>query len=105
MRASCVQPPCIMRVSHPPITPVRWHARTVSVRRAHLWTVEQKMTDAAVHTTTFDLNEWHHALHQVTGDMALRFNKATTDDLTRWAKMLRDIANGIGAAERPGRKA
>ena len=28
-----------------------------------------------------DLNEWHHTLHQVTGDMALRFNKATAADL------------------------
>ena len=27
-----------------------------------------------------DLNNWHHAIHQVTGDMALRFNKATVAD-------------------------
>jgi hypothetical protein len=30
-----------------------------------------------------DLNAWHHAIHQVTGDMALRFNRATPADLRR----------------------
>ena len=44
---------------------------------------------AARHT---DLNKWHHALHQVTGDMALRFNTAAAADLERWAKMLREVA-------------
>jgi hypothetical protein len=36
----------------------------------------------------FDLNIWHHAIHQVTGDMALRFNRATAADLESWAAML-----------------
>ena len=27
-----------------------------------------------------DLNTWHHAIHQITGGMALRFNKAAADD-------------------------
>ena len=42
--------------------------------------------------TVIDLNDWHHALHQVTGDMALKFNGATTADLARWAEALREIA-------------
>ena len=50
------------------------------------------MPSAAVSTGTFDLNRWHHAIHEVTGDMALRFNKATAADLERWAKMLRAVA-------------
>jgi hypothetical protein len=37
-----------------------------------------------------DLNSWQHAIHQVTGDTALRFNKATTADLNRWAKILQE---------------
>ena len=47
-----------------------------------------------------DLNKWHHAIHQVSGDMALRFNKATAADLKRWARILRDIANEMEAASR-----
>ena len=39
-----------------------------------------------------NLNKWHRALHQVTGDMALSFNKATAEDLNRWAEMLRTVA-------------
>lgn len=39
----------------------------------------------------YDLTKWHRALHQVTGDMALTFNRATADDLKRWAQMLRDV--------------
>jgi hypothetical protein len=39
-----------------------------------------------------DLNAWHHAIHQVTGDMALRFNRATPADLERWARMLRTVS-------------
>ena len=49
--------------------------------------------------TTIDLNSWHHTIHQVTGDMALRFNKATTADLDRWANMLRELANEIAARQ------
>ena len=39
-----------------------------------------------------DLNAWHHAIHQVTGDMALRFNRATADDLKRWSRALQQVA-------------
>jgi hypothetical protein len=39
-----------------------------------------------------DLNVWHHAIHQVTGDMALSFNTATRADLKRWASVLRSVA-------------
>jgi hypothetical protein len=46
---------------------------------------------------TIDLNRMHHAIHQVSGDMTLRFNKATTDDLARWAKALREIASEMEA--------
>ncbi len=42
-----------------------------------------------------DLNIWHHAIHQVTGDMARRFNTATPPDLQRWADMLRTVANDM----------
>jgi hypothetical protein len=39
-----------------------------------------------------DLNVWHHAIHQVTGDMAVRFNRATIKDLQRWICKLRAVA-------------
>jgi len=39
-----------------------------------------------------DLNTWHHGIHQVTGNMATRFNRATPADLEKWAKALRKIA-------------
>jgi hypothetical protein len=44
-------------------------------------------------SASVDLNAWHRATHQVTGDMAIRFNRATIDDLKRWAGMLRAIAD------------
>ena len=44
-----------------------------------------------------DLNAWHHAIHQVTGDMALRFNQATADDLERWSKVLQRVAKEMQA--------
>ena len=47
--------------------------------------------------TTIDLNAWHHAIHQVTGNMALRFNRATPADLERWAEMLRKVAEEMEA--------
>jgi hypothetical protein len=47
---------------------------------------------------TIDLNLWHHAIHRVTGDMALRFNRATPADLERWANMLRKVAEEMEAA-------
>jgi hypothetical protein len=49
-----------------------------------------------------DLNQWHHAIHQVTGEMALRFNKATAADLARWAGMLRAVATGMEAVSHRG---
>ena len=39
-----------------------------------------------------DLNFWHHAIHQITGDMALKFNRATPGDLERWARALQTVA-------------
>ena len=39
-----------------------------------------------------DLNKLHHAVHQVTGSMALRFNKAGAEDLRHWAEELHRIA-------------
>jgi hypothetical protein len=45
-----------------------------------------------------DLNKMHHAIHQVSGDMALRFNKATAEDLKRWAKMLRTLVRDMEEA-------
>lgn len=49
-----------------------------------------------------DLNLWHRALHQVTGAMALRFNRATPADLEQWAKMLRAVAEEMegGASDK-----
>jgi hypothetical protein len=44
-----------------------------------------------------DLNLWHHAIHQVSGGMALRFNRATPADLVKWAGMLRAIAGEMEA--------
>jgi hypothetical protein len=45
-----------------------------------------------------DLNKMHHAIHQVSGDMALRFYKATAADLIRWTKMLRELARDMEEA-------
>jgi hypothetical protein len=47
----------------------------------------------------FDLNRWHHAIHAVTGDMAIRFNSAGAADLRRWARMLRAVADEMDAPE------
>jgi hypothetical protein len=44
-----------------------------------------------------DLNAWHHAIHQVTGDMALRFNRATADDLKRWSRALQRVTKEMQA--------
>jgi len=63
------------------------------------------MTNAAASPATIDLNRWHHVIDQVTGDMALRFNKATAGDLERWAKMLRNIADEMELADSAGRVA
>ena len=48
--------------------------------------------------STVDLNRLHHALHQVTGDMAIKFNRATSADLELWIKALRVIARAMEAA-------
>ena len=48
-----------------------------------------------------DLNVWHHRLHQVTGGMALRFNKAAPDDLQRWTQELRKIAGEMERTATP----
>jgi hypothetical protein len=45
-----------------------------------------------------DLNRWHHAVHQVSGSMALRFNKATPEDLRQWAAALRLVADEMETA-------
>ena len=50
--------------------------------------------------TAADLNAWHHAIHQVTGDMALRFNKATAADLERWAEILQEVAEEMVATSK-----
>jgi plasmid maintenance system antidote protein VapI len=47
-----------------------------------------------------DLNRLHHALRQVTGDMAIKFYKATPADLELWIKALRVIARAMEAAVR-----
>ena len=43
-------------------------------------------THFSARARVIDLNAWHHAIRQVTGDMALQFNKATPADLKRWAR-------------------
>jgi hypothetical protein len=53
---------------------------------------------SAVPHAVLDLNKWHRALHQVTGDMALNFNRASTADLARWAEALREIVAEMAAA-------
>ena len=47
----------------------------------------------AVITPMIDLNKMHHSIHQISGGMALRFNKATAADLVQWAKALRVLAD------------
>ena len=44
------------------------------------------------------LNKWHHAVHQVTGGMALHFNRATAVDLRKWAAKLRTVADEMDVA-------
>ena len=51
-----------------------------------------------------DLSKMHYAIHQVSGDMALRFYKATAADLIRWAKMLRELAQDMEEAANKGGK-
>jgi hypothetical protein len=49
-----------------------------------------------------NLNAWHHALHQVTGGMALRWCRATKEDLTEWARELRAVAAAMESASTGG---
>ena len=73
-------------------------AARVSVRRTNSRKQEDPMTD---------LNKLHHAIHQVSGSMALRFNRATTDDLRQWAEALRSVAGEmeVAAEVRPSEQA
>ena len=55
-----------------------------------------------------DLNRWHYAVHQVSGGMATHFNRATPEDLQKWAGMLRKVAEEMETAisiteRKPGR--
>jgi hypothetical protein len=54
-----------------------------------------------------DINIFHHAIHQVSGDMALKFTKATAADLKRWAGALRELAEQMEArtTEKENRRA
>ena len=63
------------------------HFRTDSIAPSHI-----SATDKVI-----DLNAWHHAIHQVTGDMALRFNRATADDLKRWSRALQRVTKEMQA--------
>lgn len=49
---------------------------------------------------TIDLNIWHHAIHQVTGGMAVKFNRATAADLEQWAMALRKVADEMQVTAR-----
>ena len=44
-----------------------------------------------------DLNGWHRQLHQITGTMALRWCRASADDLRTWSVTLRGIADAMQA--------
>jgi hypothetical protein len=44
-----------------------------------------------------DLNHWHHAIHQITGGMAVTFNRGTAEDLAKRAGMLRVVAKEMEA--------
>jgi hypothetical protein len=45
-----------------------------------------------------NLNAFHHAIHQVTGGMSLKFNRAAADDLRQWAEALHSVADEMKAA-------
>ena len=70
--------------------------------RTVVWPILMVVFVARIITTTaqraaVDLNGWHHAIHQITGDIALRFNGATAADLEHWAKLLREVAEEMEA--------
>jgi hypothetical protein len=52
----------------------------------------KSLTHISAPEKVIDLNRWHHAIHQVTGDMTVRFNRASAADLERWVGMLRAVA-------------
>jgi hypothetical protein len=58
------------------------------------------MVTGTVTPSHADLNKWHHAIHQVTGEMALHFNEATAADLERWANALREVVDEMDATRR-----
>ena len=58
------------------------------------------MAPGAATPSHADLNKWHHALHLVTGSMALHFNRATAADLERWANALREVVDEMDATRR-----
>jgi hypothetical protein len=62
------------------------------IERAH-----STRTHFSARSPGIDLNGWHHAIHQVTGDMALRFNRATPADLQRWSRALHKVAEEMEA--------
>jgi hypothetical protein len=39
-----------------------------------------------------DLDIWHHALHEITGSMALHWCRATPDELRAWSAALAAVA-------------
>ena len=47
---------------------------------------------------TVDLNQMHHSIHQISGNMALKWCRATPADLQQWAKALRTLADEMEAA-------
>jgi endogenous inhibitor of DNA gyrase (YacG/DUF329 family) len=67
----------------------QWHA-------IPLFTLARQWRNGALRM--IDLNTWYHAIHQITGGMALRFNKAAADDLREWAKALHVVAAEMAAA-------
>jgi hypothetical protein len=53
---------------------------------------------AALENPMIDLNRLHHAVHQVSGSMALVWCRATATDLRQWAHALHTIADEMKAA-------
>jgi hypothetical protein len=47
---------------------------------------------AVLEDPMIDLNRLHHAVHQITGSMAINFNRAAANDLREWARALHVVA-------------
>jgi hypothetical protein len=62
----------------------------------------RRYAEADRSVSEFNLTKGHHAIHQVTGGMALHFNRATAADLERWAETLRAVAGEMEAVSRAG---